>query len=106
MGPPDRVPQFPLYDVWLENEADQVPYFGPRIGGSVDCNWLQARENLMDPFHVTWLHMEHSGPQFPSDIFAARPRQVDYTETEHGMKFTMYMPLPDHKREFQLSWEM
>lgn len=63
MGPLDLMPPFPKYDVWMEKDVTLRASMGPRVGGSVDCNWLQTQENLMDILHTLWLHTRHSGPQ-------------------------------------------
>jgi nitrite reductase/ring-hydroxylating ferredoxin subunit len=109
MGPPDRLPQFPVFDVvnsWLAGEGTLQAKMGIRTGGAYNCNWLQAQENLMDPLHLTWLHTAHSGPQFPSELYGAWPVDVVYDETEMGMKFTVTAPLPDGRREWRLTWEL
>lgn len=69
MGPPDRKPPLPRWDV-LEvlDEGDQIFSSVPMPGGEVtgilqDFNWLQIYENGLDACHVTWLHTHHSGPQ-------------------------------------------
>lgn len=51
MGPPDDMPEFPIYDTLDQLDNDMVPY-------SIDypCNWLQVAENPMDPFHSVFLH--------------------------------------------------
>lgn len=51
MGPPDDMPEFPLFDTLHQSNNDMVPY-------SIDypCNWLQVAENPMDPFHSVFLH--------------------------------------------------
>ncbi|OED39957.1 hypothetical protein AB833_13145 [Chromatiales bacterium (ex Bugula neritina AB1)] len=51
MGPPDEMPDFPLFDTLNQLNNDMVPY-------SIDypCNWLQVAENPMDPFHSVFLH--------------------------------------------------
>ena len=51
MGPPELMPDFPLFDTFTQPDNDMVPY-------SIDypCNWLQVAENPMDPFHSVFLH--------------------------------------------------
>ncbi len=51
LGPPDRIPDFPMLDTMAQPGNDMVPY-------SIDypCNWLQVAENPMDPFHSVFLH--------------------------------------------------
>jgi phenylpropionate dioxygenase-like ring-hydroxylating dioxygenase large terminal subunit len=60
MGPLDRQPVFPIYDMY------ELPGFrlqpGPRY--ILPCNWLQVKENSMDPVHTAFLHTIVSGCQF------------------------------------------
>lgn len=87
MGPPDRRPVFPRWDLLEEGEgvvvADGTSY---GLGGGVvlDCNWLQTWENVMDPFHVFVLHNQISGRQF-APAMSERPR-VTWEYTERGMR--------------------
>ncbi len=88
MGPPDKRPILPRYDILEELaqgeivEADDtsIGSGGPAI---VPCNWLQHFENVMDPFHVPVLHASFSGNQFiprmalmPKVTFGYTPRGV------------------------------
>ena len=72
MGPPDRQPAFPIYDVHLQ----------PGVTHLVDkfpspCNWLQIRENGVDPIHSVFLHAGHHFPEtlteFPVLAFEETP---------------------------------
>src|SRR6185369_9627030 len=64
MGPPDRMPPFPLYDTLV------VPGFRLGRGELLDvdnvkpCNWLQIMDNVVDPVHETFLHARSTGYQF------------------------------------------
>ena len=78
---------------------------GPRVGGPVNCNWLQAEENLMDALHTFWLHTLHSGTQFPSPVYGMNPDELKYEETEMGMRFLLNRKLPSGKW-WELVWEM
>ena len=61
MGPPDRKPGFPEYDTFnlpgYEMKPRGIKYVLP-------CNWLQVKENGMDPAHTAFLHTLASGAQF------------------------------------------
>ncbi len=87
MGPLDRMPAFPRFDILEEGEgavvADGTSY-GLGGGEVLDCNWLQVFENVMDPFHVFVLHNAFSGQQFTKAL-GARPR-VSWETTERGMR--------------------
>ncbi|MGH9170723.1 MAG: Rieske 2Fe-2S domain-containing protein [Acidimicrobiales bacterium] len=89
LGPPDRQPAFPVYDVLEEgSDEEQVVVDDTSIGSGgpviVDCNWLQHYENVMDPFHVPILHGTFSGLQF-NDRLAALPK-VTFEYTDYGIR--------------------
>lgn len=105
MGPPDKRAEFPIYDVWRREGGLLKARMGPRVGGPVNCNWLQAEENLMDALHTFWLHTRHSGPQFPSQAYGLNPDELKYEETEMGMRFVLTRKLPSGKW-WELIWEM
>lgn len=105
MGPLEKMPEFPKYDVWMRKGGKFKSRFGPRIGGAVNCNWLQSEENLMDALHTLWLHTAHSGPQFPSDAYGTKPEELKYEETEMGMRFVMTRKLADGNW-WDVIWEM
>lgn len=74
MGPPDRKPVFPRYDIFegVEQCPDEeiviIDHFA--FGGPTEapCNWFQTHENAMDPYHVFILHNAISGPQFSPNL--------------------------------------
>jgi nitrite reductase/ring-hydroxylating ferredoxin subunit len=105
MGPLDRMPEFPIYDVWQRPGGTLKARMGPRVGGPVNCNWLQAEENLMDALHTFWLHTLHSGAQFPSRAYGLNPDELRYEETDMGMRFVLTRRLENGKW-WELIWEM
>ena len=52
LGPPDRRPAFPRYDRYA------VPglVLMPAAKFALPCNWLQVKDNSMDPVHTAFLH--------------------------------------------------
>ncbi len=79
LGPPDEVPDFPLYDA-LEYPQDNEIY---AYALDYECNWLQSHENGADPIHGSFLHAISSGTQF-TDAFAELP-VMQYIETPLGL---------------------
>ena len=105
MGPLEKIPEFPIYDVWHNQGGALKARLGPRVGGPVNCNWLQAEENLMDALHTFWLHTLHSGAQFPSRSYGINPDEMKYQETAMGMRFVLVRRLETGKW-WELIWEM
>jgi phenylpropionate dioxygenase-like ring-hydroxylating dioxygenase large terminal subunit len=61
LGPTDRRPEFPIYDTYDLPGYDLVPARNVTV---LPCNWLQLKENSMDPVHTAFLHTIVSGCQF------------------------------------------
>jgi 5,5'-dehydrodivanillate O-demethylase len=51
MGP-QPAPLLPKYDVWVRQDGRRKIIIQPQL----DCNWLQAMENSVDPAHLMILH--------------------------------------------------
>jgi hypothetical protein len=84
MGPPERIPVFPLYDRY------HVPGLAHVAGGRwpVECNWLQIKENAVDPYHTNVLHVipQRRGMAHFADEFGAEP-ETTWTETPGGVAY-------------------
>jgi phenylpropionate dioxygenase-like ring-hydroxylating dioxygenase large terminal subunit len=71
MGPPEKMPDFPMFDLYempghhlepgrhLALGSGEGPVPNPK-----PCNWLQIVDNLVDPLHEQILHATISGIQF------------------------------------------
>ena len=81
LGPPDRRPSFPRYDSY------DVPGYTlmPAAKFELPCNWLQVKDNSMDPVHTAFLHALSSGYQF-TEAFGVVP-ELDWHLTEAGMVY-------------------
>jgi phenylpropionate dioxygenase-like ring-hydroxylating dioxygenase large terminal subunit len=79
MGPPDKKPPFPMLDTYVDPDYDLVP------GGMhiMPCNWLQVKENSMDPMHTAFLHTIVNGTQF-TDAYR-EIGVIDFMDTPVGM---------------------
>ena len=94
MGPPEKKPVLPRWDV-LENLEDGETLFvhgytGFGVGADdsvqvVPMNWLRNWENIMDPFHVPILHTRHSVVQYTPE--AAHFPKVKFEYTDLGLNY-------------------
>ena len=64
MGPPDKRPEFPVFDLFetpgYTLECGEIT----GMGNPKPCNWLQIVDNLVDPLHEEIIHATISGLQF------------------------------------------
>lgn len=77
-GPPEQIPEFPIYDSYEYPGDRLVPY-----SVTYRCNWLQVQENVMDPAHAVFLHTRVTFSHF-SDTWGELP-VMDFVETPTGM---------------------
>lgn len=63
MGPPEKQPEFPLYDTFDLPGMEMVPYTA-----HYRCNWLQVLDAIVDPIHTSFLHSRASRPQFSQQL--------------------------------------
>lgn len=82
MGPPGRIPVFPLYDRFTLPGITLVP----GIRWPLPCNWIQIKENAVDPHHTQILHVipQIRGMQHFADEFGNAPAFA-WTETPGGV---------------------
>ena len=81
LGPLDRRPAFPVYDSY-DVAGHQLM---PAAKFMLPCNWLQVKDNSMDPVHTAFLHALSSGYQF-TEAFGAVP-ELDWKLTDAGMVY-------------------
>jgi phenylpropionate dioxygenase-like ring-hydroxylating dioxygenase large terminal subunit len=82
LGPPDSVNEFPIFDVYDLPDTEYVPF-----SVHFTCNWLQVTENLVDPWHVPFLHGRSSGEQFPDLPGVAQLPHILFQETKLGVTY-------------------
>jgi hypothetical protein len=79
LGPVEAQPDFPIFDTFDLPGYELVPmpgYVWP-------CNWLQVKENSMDPAHLAFLHTLPGSVGFTVDLAALG--EWDFVETSAGM---------------------
>ena len=64
MGPPDKMPEFPTFDLFGLPGYTLEQAELPGIDSRRPCNWLQIVDNFLDPLHEEILHAGISGIQF------------------------------------------
>lgn len=82
LGPPERIPVFPIYDRMALPGVKIVP--GVRF--DLACNWVQMKENTVDPHHTAVLHVipQLRGMEHFADEFGNFP-ELTWTETPAGL---------------------
>ena len=81
MGPPEAKPPFPIYDTY------EMPGYRTWSGlrHLLPCNWLQVKENSMDPAHLSFLHTIDGYVGFGKEL--KLHSELDYMETPIGMVY-------------------
>ena len=81
MGPPEAKPPFPVFDTYV------MPGYRARVSvrHEVPANWLQIKENCMDPAHLDFLHTIDGSQGFTRDL--RNRADWEYMETPVGMVF-------------------
>jgi nitrite reductase/ring-hydroxylating ferredoxin subunit len=110
LGPPDRKPLLPHYDI-LENleEGERLASEdGARFGQQGDrgvpimpYTWLHTLDNFMDPFHVYILHSTFTVRQFAPG-FAVLPR-VQFEYVPGGIVYRAHRALEDGRKVNRVS---
>jgi phenylpropionate dioxygenase-like ring-hydroxylating dioxygenase large terminal subunit len=81
MGPPDKKPPFPVLDTY-DLPGYRLIARPPTLW---DCNWLQVKENSMDPAHVAFLHTLPGSEGFSEDF--KELAEWDWMDTPVGMVY-------------------
>ena len=100
LGPPERKPLLPLYDVLEELEpGETIEADDSSIGGGgppiIPCNWLQHWENVVDSFHVPILHGTFSGTQFVPQM--SQMPEVQWSSSGRGVRVESWRDLDDSR---------
>ncbi len=97
MGPPDRMPAFPRYDILDDPEGERIAYRNETRGEIAACNWLQLQENAIDAAHLFILHTWHHGMHEFTDAYGARP-ELGFTRTGFTVQYHREAELPNGNR--------
>jgi len=104
MGPPEKQPLFPMYDIYDTRKRQDVVIRGMRIyddcgpGHVRDCNWLQHYENTIDSYHLLILHQMISGDQFQSVMMVGTRPDIGFEPTSLGARHRFTRNLPNGHR--------
>src|SRR5262245_46411424 len=90
MGPPERRPAFPLYDTFSLPGLTLMP----AAKFMLPCNWLQIKDNSMDPAHTSFLHAISSGYQFTAAFGALA--ELEWAEAPFGMLYVATRRVGEH----------
>ena len=86
MGPPDRQPLLPRYDILERDDVEFLAYRNYSRGDIAQCNWLQLQENAADPVHTYILHGWNPGLFEFSESFKVKPA-FDYQHSDHHVSY-------------------
>jgi nitrite reductase/ring-hydroxylating ferredoxin subunit len=92
LGPPDKRPAFPLLDTY-DLSGYKLIARAPTVW---ECNWLQVKENSMDPAHLAFLHTLPGSEGFTEDL--KELGEWDWMETPVGMVYI------DTRRQGERIW--
>jgi nitrite reductase/ring-hydroxylating ferredoxin subunit len=104
MGPPEKKPLFPMYDIYDTRYRKDVVLKGMRIWGGWgigyvnEVNWLQHYENFMDPWHLLILHQMISGDHMSSATTQSNKAKISWVNTPLGTARRYHMDLPNGNR--------
>jgi phenylpropionate dioxygenase-like ring-hydroxylating dioxygenase large terminal subunit len=113
MGPPEKMPVLPDYDVMALDPGEEYVAFDNSLGAHGDINgppvvpysWLHMNDNVMDPFHVQQLHSTMSVTQFVEE-FAVMPT-VKFEYLPNGVIYIAHRKLDDGREMDRIStWMM
>lgn len=96
LGPPERMPEFPEYDLLGRDGVRLLAYRNNSRGVVAGCNWLQIQENAVDPMHSFILHSSISGTQF-TEAFSVRP-DIDFERTPISVRYIRNATLANGNR--------
>jgi len=79
---PLPAPELPVWELF-----DYKNGFAQIVLAPLDCNWLQAAENNIDPVHFEWLHNNWSIVQMGGQDYAPKHVRIEVDEWEFGFGY-------------------
>lgn len=102
MGPLDKKPLLPRYDILEDDDAEYLAYRNYSRGVVAECNWLQLQENAADPVHTYILHGWNPGLFEFSKVMAVKP-EFDYTHSPIHVSYVRTTDLDSGNRLIRTS---
>ncbi len=92
---PDPAPLIPTWEPFTYEDC-----FTQVVLHVVDCNWLQAQENSIDPVHFEWLHNNwHAGRAGRTEAYSARHVELGFEEWDYGFMYRRLHEGEDHESD-------
>ena len=89
LGPPEEMPEFPVYDTFELPDMEMAPYRAP-----FRCNWLQVLDAILDPVHTSFLHSGISREQFSAGL--GEIGRIDFFDRDAWLMGTNTRRVGDH----------
>jgi phenylpropionate dioxygenase-like ring-hydroxylating dioxygenase large terminal subunit len=98
MGPPEKKPVLPRWDVLEQLDPDETVYASNLIASGpvvIPCSWTHHFDNVPDHYHVPILHGSNSGTQF-NELMSRMPK-ITWELTDRGIKTVSRRPADNGK---------
>ena len=102
MGPPEKKPLLPRYDILEDEGAEYLAYRNYSRGEVAACNWLQLQENAADPVHTQILHGWNPGLFEFTEVMAVPPR-FEYVNSDRHVSYIRTTDLDNGHRLTRIS---
>jgi 5,5'-dehydrodivanillate O-demethylase len=89
MGPPERTPLLPRYEVLVREDGTRQAECYP-----INSNYLQNIEGALDTVHAPYLHMNHWS-KVKATLATMPKAQIEFVETDYGIWQRSCLPIPD-----------
>jgi phenylpropionate dioxygenase-like ring-hydroxylating dioxygenase large terminal subunit len=98
MGPPEKKPVLPRWDVLEQLDPDETVEASNLIASGpvvIPCSWTHHFDNVPDHYHVPILHGSNSGTQF-NELMSRMPK-ITWELTDRGIKTVSRRPADNGK---------